>query len=225
MNVIELIGVSKYYAIAGGTLVKAVEDIDLSISVGDFAMIFGRSGSGKTTLLSIMAGLISPTKGEVRVNGMNLNRMGEGQRSRLRNETIGFIFQQPTLIPYLTVVDNVRLPRFFSKESGERDLEEALSLLNSVGLSDKARVFPSQLSAGQMRRVQVARALMNKPKVLLADEPTGELDEATEIEIMELLRSVHDSGVTIVMVSHSNELARYANRLFKMEVGRLREVS
>lgn len=224
MEAIRLIGVSKYYTLRGGGIVKALDDVNLEISNGDFAMIFGRSGSGKTTLLSVIAGLITPNRGEVYVDGHNIAKLDEEQKSRLRNRTIGFIFQYPTLIPYLTVLDNVRLPRFFSDEVSTDDLDEAMRLLGAVGLADKAHSFPSQLSAGQMRRVQIARALINRPKILLADEPTGELDEVTEKEVMQLLEKVHESGVTILMVCHSNELARYANRLFKMEAGRLREV-
>jgi len=222
--VIELRGVSKYYTLKGGIVVKALEDIDLEISEGDFAMIFGRSGSGKTTLLSIVAGLTKPSRGEVKVDGLDISRLGEDQKAKLRNKTIGFIFQYPTLIPSLTVLDNVKLPVFFSGEKRDEGDEEALALLRAVGLEEKAQAYPSQLSAGQMRRVQIARALINKPRLLLADEPTGELDEATEREIMDLLEGIHRGGTTTVMVSHTNELARYANRLFKMEAGRLREL-
>lgn len=221
---IELRGVSKYYTLKGGVVVKALEDVDLDVSAGDFAMIFGRSGSGKTTLLSIIAGLTRPSKGEVKVAGLDLSLLNEDQKAKLRNEAIGFIFQYPTLIPSLTVIDNVKLPRFFSEDKGSDD-EEALALLRAVGLEEKAEAYPSQLSAGQMRRVQIARALINNPRILLADEPTGELDEATELEIMGLLEEIHGRGVTVVMVSHTNELSKYANRLYKMEAGKLRELS
>ena len=186
-------------------------------------MIVGRSGSGKTTLLSLMAGLTSPTAGNIIVDDANISGLKDKARAVLRNRKIGFVFQYPTLIPTLNVVDNVRLPAILSN-SADSGYERALELLNHVGLEDKASVYPAQISSGQMRRVQIARALMNRPSIVLADEPTGELDEATEREVMEFIKDIHQKETSVIMVSHSTELVTYATRLLKMDKGILTDV-
>ena len=216
--------VFKYYQLTEGNIVKAVDNVSAEFEKGDYVIIFGRSGSGKTTLLSLMAGLTSPTKGKIFFDGVEISGLRDKEKAALRNRKMGFVFQYPTLIPTLNIMDNVLLPAILSEEASEQSQEKARQLLKNVGLEDKVSVYPAQISSGQMRRVQIARALINNPPVVLADEPTGELDEATEREIMEFLKDIHRRGTSVIMVTHSSELASYATRLFKMDKGTLREV-
>ena len=220
---IELQGLSKHYRLSGDVLVKAVDNVDLTIKDGDFAMIVGRSGSGKTTLLSLIGGLTKPTTGTVRVDGVDLWSLNDAAQSRFRAEKIGFVFQIPSLLPTLTVLDNVKLPTMFSRNH-DRVGERALSLLDMVGLTEKAHAFPSQLSVGQQKRVALARALVNGPEMVLADEPTSDLDKATELEIMKLIEKVHTEGPrTLVMVTHNLDLVSYATQVRTMANGVLSE--
>jgi len=216
---IELRGLSKHYRLSGDVLVKAVDKVDLTVEEGEFAMIIGRSGSGKTTLLSLIGGLTKPTAGSVHVDGVDLWSMSDSEQSRFRAEKIGFVFQIPSLLPTLTVLDNVKLPTMFSRRV-DKVGEKALALLEMVGLSEKAHAYPSQLSVGQQKRVALARALMNGPEIVLADEPTSDLDKATELEIMRLIEKVHEEGPrTLVMVTHNLELVNYATRVRTMDNG------
>ena len=216
---IELRGLSKHYRLSGDVLVKAVDKVDLTVEEGEFAMIIGRSGSGKTTLLSLIGGLTKPTAGSVHVDGVDLWSMSDSEQSRFRAEKIGFVFQIPSLLPTLTVLDNVKLPTMFSRRV-DKVGEKALALLEMVGLSEKAHAYPSQLSVGQQKRVALARALMNGPEIVLADEPTSDLDKATELEIMRLIEKVHEEGPrTLVMVTHNLELLNYATRVRTMDNG------
>src|SRR5712691_9345183 len=220
---IELRGLSKHYRLSGDVLVKAVDNVDLTIKPGEFMMIAGRSGSGKTTLLSLIGGLTKPTTGSVHVDGVDIWSLNDAVQSRFRAEIIGFVFQIPSLLPTLTVLDNVKLPTMFSREH-ENVGEKALSLLKMVGLSEKAHAYPSQLSVGQQKRVALARSLINGPDVVLADEPTSDLDKATELEIMTLIKKVHEEGPrTMVMVTHNLELVSYATQVRTMANGALSE--
>ena len=220
---IELKSVSKHYRLSGDVLVKAVDDLNLTIQDGEFAMIVGRSGSGKTTLLSLIGGLTRPTQGSVRVDGVDLWGLDDANQSRFRAEKIGFVFQIPSLLPTLTVLDNVKLPTMFARQH-DRVGEKALGLLQMVGLSEKAHAYPSQLSVGQQKRVALARALVNGPEIVLADEPTSDLDKTTELEIMKLIEKVYAEGHrTIVMVTHTLELASYATKVRTMVNGVLSE--
>ncbi len=217
--VVRLNGLSKYYQLAAET-VKAVDNVNLEVNKGDFLLITGRSGSGKTTLLSLIGGLTSPTAGDVHINKDNLANMQDEEISALRAKEIGFVFQFHSLIPTLTTLDNVRLPQMFAYSHIQ--LNDPDQLLSLVGLENKKQNYPSQLSGGQQTRVALARALANHPTLLLADEPTGNLDHETEQEIMQLLRQInHERGVTIVMVTHNPELSKYANRHIVMEDGRV----
>jgi ABC-type lipoprotein export system ATPase subunit len=216
---IELKSLSKHYRLSGDVLVRAVDNLSLTIGDGEFAMIVGRSGSGKTTLLSLIGGLTKPTQGSVRVDGVDLWSLNDANQSRFRAEKIGFVFQIPSLLPTLNVLDNVKLPTMFSREH-DKIGERALALLETVGLSEKAHAYPSQLSVGQQKRVALARALMNGPKIVLADEPTSDLDKATELEIMKLIKRVHEEGRrTLVMVTHNLDLVSYATRVHTMANG------
>ncbi|NLT42265.1 MAG: ABC transporter ATP-binding protein [Anaerolineae bacterium] len=202
---------------------KAVADVTLEVRDGEFLVITGRSGSGKTTLLNLAAGLTRPTSGTVTLDGVDVWSLTDNQRAALRGRKIGFAFQFPSLLPSLTVLENVLLPTLFAP-NGEDDgtTDRAMELIADVGLSEKVRAYPRQLSAGQQQRVVIARALMNRPEVLLADEPTSDLDEHTETEVMDLFRAIHRSrGITIMMVTHSSDLVHYGTRSIAMASGQV----
>ncbi len=222
---ISLEKVSKTYILSKENQVRAVQEVSLEISRGEFVVITGRSGSGKTTLLNLMAGLTQPTAGRVVWEGLDLWSVSDRERSRLRNQRLGFVFQFPSLLPALTVVENVTLPTIFSVNGVTPGTHaRAEELLATVGLSDKLNVYPRQLSAGQQQRVVVARALFNQPQVLLADEPTSDLDEQTEDEIMQLFHRIHgETGVTIVLVTHTTQLVHYGSRAIRMAAGRVED--
>jgi len=199
-----------------------VHDLNLTVNRGEFVLVIGRSGSGKTTLLNLAAGLIKPTSGTILIKGTDLCSLTDRQISSLRARTIGFVFQFPSLIPSLNVLENTVLPSSFGLKL-EKSLvfKRAASLLNKLGLEGRMEVYPKQLSAGEQKRVVLARSLMNKPEILLADEPTSDLDELTEEESIDILRELHSEGTTILMVTHNTDLIKYANRTLKMEEGNL----
>jgi putative ABC transport system ATP-binding protein/lipoprotein-releasing system ATP-binding protein len=217
---IELENVSKTYWMSKENVVHAVLETSLEIKKGEFLIITGRSGSGKTTLLNLIAGLARPSSGRVFLDGQDLWSLADRQQSLLRNRKIGFIFQFPSLLPSLTAMENVILPTIFNKNNKEMGNARAVELMESVGLKDKLNAFPRQLSAGQQQRVVVARALLNQPDLLLADEPTSDLDEQTETEIMDMFQEIHHtSEITIVLVTHSTQLVRYGSRSIHMAGG------
>jgi len=220
---IKLDDIIKDYSLGKGSSVSAVRGVSLQINPGEFVIIVGRSGSGKTTLLNLTAGLTRPTSGTVLLDGINLWSLSDKQQSHLRSQKIGFVFQFPSLLPTLTVYENVVLPTVFSTKLNPAQISERAKLLiNQVGLGEKLVAFPRQLSAGQQQRVVIARALMNQPEVLLADEPNSNLDERTELEIMDLFRDLHLSlGITIVMVTHTRQLVSYGTRAIEMAEGRI----
>lgn len=220
--VIELESVSKHYR-QGGDIMRAVEAVTLHVLAGDFLTITGRSGSGKTTLLSLIGGLTLPTAGNIRVFSQSLADLDDAAISALRAKRIGFVFQFASLLPTLTALDNVRLPGLFAARPVSE--AEAARLLAWVGLGDKLSRYPSQLSGGQRVRVALARALANRPELLLADEPTSNLDVETEQEIMALFQELNQKqGATILLVTHNPELACFGQRQLRMEGGRLSEV-
>ncbi|HUO43249.1 MAG TPA: ABC transporter ATP-binding protein [Methylomirabilota bacterium] len=203
--------------------VKAVDNVNLEVPDGDFTFIAGRSGSGKTTLLSMIAGLTKPTFGAVLINGADIWSLNDKELSALRNRRIGFMFQGGYVIPTLTVIDNVALPAVFKKVNFDV-YDKSRKMLEKVGLLNYADRMPSKLSGGERRRISIARALMNDPEIILADEPTAELDVETETETMRLLEEIHHTGgVTMLMVSHNYDLASYATRRYRMSLGRLTE--
>lgn len=208
----------KYYQV-GGQRIAAAEDVSFQVEKAEIVAIVGHSGSGKTTLLSLIGGLTRPEKGEVEIDGVNLWSMKDNRLSRFRNQRISFIYQFASLIPTLTVYENIILPTAFGsfhKDTGER----AQSLLERVGLTKQSRYYPAQLSGGQQRRVAIARAFINRPAVVLADEPTGDLDEATENEIMELFADLNrQEKITFVIVTHSSEIAARTGRSLQMKEG------
>lgn len=220
---IALQDVSKTYTPGGQPAVPAVRHIDLEIARGEFVVITGRSGCGKTTLLSLVAGLTQPTSGRVLLDGQEVWRLPDKEQSLRRNARLGFVFQFPSLLPTLTALENVMTPTLFGPPQPAGQVRaRATELLAQVGLNDKLQAFPRQLSGGQQQRVVIARALMNRPALLLADEPTSDLDEHTEQEILGLFRDIHaETGVTVLLVTHSTELGRYGTRSIQMAGGEI----
>jgi putative ABC transport system ATP-binding protein len=203
--------------------VTALDQVSLEVTKGEFLVITGRSGSGKTTLLNIAAGLVRPSSGEVLFDGHDLWKLSDADQSRLRTKSVGFVFQFPSLLPSLTVIENVALPASFAGSPTAAEPERVEELLDLVGLADKLHSHPRQLSAGQQQRVVIARALVNRPEMLFADEPSSDLDEQTEGEIMTLFKEIHGTtGVTIVMVTHTTQLVSYGTRAIEMAQGVVR---
>ena len=223
MTAVSLRGVGKTYGDKNAAAAAALHDVDLDIETEEFLVITGRSGCGKTTLLNIAAGLAIPTSGRVTVDGVDLWGISDAERSSLRNRSMGFVFQFPSLIPGLSLEQNVMLPLEFSHEEQPDAGERARELLDMVGLGDRTAALPRELSAGQQQRVVVARALINRPTLLLADEPSSDLDQETEAEIMEVFRRIHgERGLTIMMVTHARNLVAYATRHLAMADGTVR---
>ncbi|MCL4492775.1 MAG: ABC transporter ATP-binding protein [Nitrospirae bacterium] len=215
---IDIRNVTKTYGI-GGQTVKAVDKVSFAMGTGEIVSIIGHSGSGKTTLLSLVGGLTKPDSGSVVIDGKDIWSMDDDSLSELRNRKISFIFQFSSLVPTLTALENIMLPTTFGNYG--KDVEGyARELLGLVGLADKADSYPSQLSGGQQRRVAVARAFINRPEVVLADEPTGDLDEETEREVIELFKRMNRERKTaFLLVTHSSELAGQAGRQLRMSSG------
>jgi putative ABC transport system ATP-binding protein len=199
--------------------VAAVRGMNFEIQSGELVAIMGESGSGKSTLLTMMGALNSPTSGRYRVEGINVYDLGQEERADFRRKFLGFVFQSFHLIPYLTVRENVMLPLATEREKAGRKRALADEALTRVGLAEKGDRLPSQISGGEQERVAIARALVNRPSILLADEPTGNLDSKTTREIMELLKRLNEGGMTIVMVTHNPECARYAGRVLRIADG------
>ncbi len=220
---IKLQSVSKTYK-DGDQTVHAVNDVSLEVGAGDFVSVVGHSGSGKTTLLSLMGGLTKPQSGSVTIGGTEIWSLPDDDLSAFRNKNVNFIFQFASLVPTLTCLENVLLPTAFGK-SGDGLVDYARTLLEMVGLKDKTNSYPSRLSGGQQRRVAIARAFINSPRVILADEPTGDLDETTESEIMEIFRKKCADGTTFVIVTHNSSLAAEAKSRYRMHAGRLERAS
>jgi len=222
--VIELQNVTKIYKPRKQRSVTALDDETLKVSPGEFLVITGRSGCGKTTILNLLAGLARPTSGKVFIDGIDIWTLDDRQISALRKEKIGFMFQVPSLIPVLNVVDNVMVPTMFTAPEKRLDAyDRAEKALADVGLSHKMEAFPRHLSAGEEKRVVIARAIVDNPPFLLADEPTANLDELTEKEVMALLESIHKGGTAIVLVTHHPSLIGYGTRHLTMSDGKLTE--
>lgn len=212
---------NKTYPIDGQPF-KAVDDVSLTIERGDFLSILGHSGSGKTTLLNLIGGLTKPNSGTVKIDGQDIWRLSDSALSGLRNEKMNFIFQFSSLIPTLSVVDNVLLPATFGKSKKADLLDTAVTLLEMMGLANKLRAYPAQLSGGQQRRVAICRAFINEPAIVLADEPTGDLDEETERDVLTLFRDFNaKKKTTFLIVTHSSDLAAKTDRQYRMTAGHL----
>lgn len=217
-HLIEIRGIGKDYQ-AGETLVRAIRDMDVYIDDGEFVAIMGQSGSGKSTLLSIIGGLNHPTKGSVCVDTLDVYGLTSEQRADFRSEYLGIVFQSFQLIPYLTVLENVKLPMAVTGIKDSEQQKQAMQILERVGLANKARRLPDQLSGGEQERVAIARAIVNHPPILLADEPTGNLDSETAEGVMSLLMALNNDGQTIIMVTHNPGVTRFASRTIHVKDG------
>ena len=223
----EAINLTKVY-LRGSEEISAVNNVSLRINKGDFISIIGPSGSGKTTLINLLGCLDNPTSGELFLGGRpifnNTRRLSENELTKIRRETFGYIFQNFYLIPTLTVLENVMLPLTFYRKTGSEN--HGIELLKLLGMEHRKSHLPAQISGGEMQRVAIARAMVNRPEILLADEPTGNLDTKRSAEIVHVLQEINQlEGLTIVMVTHNQELARQADRLFEMKDGLIDEIA
>lgn len=205
--------------VLGTEIINVLKGIDLQIKKGEYVALMGPSGSGKSTLMNLLGCLDTPTSGSYILNGKDVSKMNDDELAEIRNKEIGFVFQTFNLLPRTTALDNVALPMVYAGYSkSERNLR-ATEVLTQVNLSDRMDHQPNQLSGGQRQRVAVARALVNKPSIILADEPTGNLDSKTSIEIMKLFGDIHSSGNTVILVTHEEEIAEYAHRVIRLRDG------
>ena len=217
---IEFDNVCKYYQM-GDTLVKAADHISMQINKGEFVAIVGQSGSGKSTCMNIIGCLDVPTYGTYRLNGRDVGKMNRNELAAIRNEMLGFIFQQYNLLPKLNLMENVEVPLVYAGISRADRHIRAREVLEQVGLGDKLKNRPNQLSGGQQQRVSIARALVRNPPVILADEPTGALDSHTGREVLGLLQQLHKQGHTVVLITHDNSIAVQADRIIRLEDGQV----
>ena len=219
-NLITMRGVAKDYR-RGSETIHALRDVTMSIATGEFVAVLGPSGSGKSTLLQILGCLDRPDAGEIEFDGEAMHAASERALTAIRSRKVGFVFQQFFLQPTLTALENVQVPAIFASSRPEEN--RAKELLDEVGLNHRLHHRPSELSGGEMQRVAIARALINEPKLLLADEPTGSLDSSNAQAVVELFARLHAHGLTVVMVTHNDQLARHAARTLQMQDGTLRE--
>jgi putative ABC transport system ATP-binding protein len=220
--VIRLDGVHKYYHM-GDFQVHALRGITLDVHAGEFVAVMGASGSGKSTLMNIIGCLDKPSRGSYRLDGVDVSQMEKAELARLRNRKLGFVFQQFNLLSRTSALENVELPTIYAGITPEERETRAKAALERVGLSDRAHHYPSQLSGGQQQRVAIARALVNSPAILLADEPTGNLDSRTSVEIMDIFQQLNtEQGLTVVIVTHEHDIAQYAKRALEFRDGKLR---
>ncbi|GGH19802.1 ABC transporter ATP-binding protein [Mucilaginibacter phyllosphaerae] len=205
--------------VIGSEIIHAIKSVSLTINKGEFVALMGPSGSGKSTLMNILGCLDTPTKGEYILNGINVSHMTDNDLAEVRNTEIGFVFQTFNLLPRNSALDNVALPLVYAGISKEKRNERARMALENVGLGNRTDHRPNELSGGQRQRVAVARALINNPSIILADEPTGNLDTKTSIEIMGLMEDIHAKGNTIILVTHEEDIAMHAHRIVRMRDG------
>jgi len=220
MALIDLKDIYKIYQM-GSTKINALDGLECKIEKGEYVALMGPSGSGKSTLMNIIGCLDTPTRGVYSLNGTNVSDMTDDDLASIRNVEIGFVFQSFNLLPRTSAIENVSLPLVYAGVSKKERIERAQTLLEKVGLGDRADHKPNELSGGQRQRVAIARALINNPSIVLADEPTGNLDSKSSLEIMNLFNEIHQDGNTVVMVTHEEDIAKYAKRTIRMIDGKL----
>ncbi len=218
MNIIETENIAKRY-IMGSEVIEALKSITITVQKGEYVAFMGPSGSGKSTMMNIIGCLDSPTAGSYVLNGQDVSRMGENELAEVRNKEIGFVFQTFNLLPRQSSLENVALPLIYAGLNKADRTEKAMLSLKNVGLENRAGHRPNELSGGQRQRVAIARALVNDPSILLADEPTGNLDSKTSYEIMDLFDQIHSKGNTVIMVTHEEDIAEYAHRIVRLRDG------
>ena len=220
MAVIDIKNIARHFTV-GNEVIKALKTIDLSIEKNEFVALMGQSGSGKSTLMNILGCLDTPTKGSYSLANNNVSQLNDNSLAEIRNKEIGFVFQSFNLLPKSTALENVMLPLIYAGYNSEEREKMALDALEKVSLSDRVTHRPNELSGGQRQRVAVARALVNNPSIILADEPTGNLDSATSVEIMALFQEIHKNGNTVIIVTHEDEIAQYAHRIVRLKDGEI----
>ena len=224
MSLIQVRNLKKYYRV-GDDVIKALDGIDLDIEKGEFIALLGTSGSGKSTLLNMLAGLERPTKGSIEYGKIILNELKETEITKFRNLNIGFVFQSYNLLPYLSAWENVSLPLTFKGLSKDERKKEAYKILNQVGLGNRMNNKPNELSGGQQQRVSIARAFVGTPKIIFADEPTGNLDTKTSFEVMKLIKDMtKKNNQTFIMVTHDEEMTEFADRTLFMRDGKIEKI-
>lgn len=220
-NVIKVENLTKTYLL-GEVEVHALRNISLNISKGEFVSIMGASGSGKSTFMNLLGCLDTPTKGKYFFEGIDVSNLNKDELANIRNKKIGFVFQNFNLLPRTSAIENVELPLFYTSLNNKERIERAKEALEKVGLAERMHHYPNQLSGGQQQRVAIARALVNNPSIILADEPTGNLDSHTSIEIMQLFQSLNQNGITVILVTHESDIAEYSKRIITFRDGRIK---
>lgn len=220
MRIIELKDIERHYRM-GGEIIKALDGVDLEINKNEYVAIMGPSGSGKSTLMNVIGCLDTPTNGTYILNNHEVSAMRDDRLAEIRNKEIGFVFQTFNLLPRADILHNVELPLIYAGKGKKERREIAMQILDSVGLADRVHHKPTELSGGQRQRVAVARALVNSPSIILADEPTGNLDTKTSYEILQLFEDLHKQGQTIIMVTHEEDIASHAHRVIRIRDGKV----
>ncbi len=217
-EVIRLDGITRFFKV-GTEVVRALRGVSLTINRNEFVALMGPSGSGKSTLMNLLGCLDTPTSGSYWLNGKDVSKLQDNELAEIRNKEIGFVFQTFNLLPRLTALENVALPLIYAGTPKQERLDRAMQVLDNVKLTDRVKHKPNEMSGGQRQRVAIARALVNKPSIILADEPTGNLDSVTSIEIMGLIEEIHKAGNTIILVTHEEDIARHAHRIIRLSDG------
>ncbi len=219
-KIIQLIDITKHYVL-GSVIIKALNGITMDVERNEYLALMGPSGSGKSTLMNIIGCLDTPTSGKYYLNGTSVDSMSDDELAEVRNKEIGFVFQTFNLLPRLTALENVALPLVYAGVKKSERMKRAAEVLQQVGLGDRMNHKPNELSGGQRQRVAIARALVTNPSIILADEPTGNLDTATSVEIMELFDAIHERGNTVILVTHEPDIAEHAHRVVKLKDGKI----